>query len=145
MPGALRADSVGPVDVAVVAFDGNTFSGDVASAMADLQASGVVRVIDLAFVRKDADGRVSAVELADREVAEVYGQIADPRFDLLREEDISELTGALRPGSSALVVVWENTWAARFASAVGRSRGTVTAFERIPFDRVRQALAALES
>lgn len=145
MPEALRADSVGPVDVAVIAFDGNRFSGDVASAMAELQAGGAVRVIDLAFVRKDADGRASAVELVDRDVAEVYGQIADPRFDLLREEDIGELTAVLQPGSSALVVVWENTWAARLASAVSRSHGTVTAFERIPFDRVRQALAALES
>ena len=144
MPGALRADAVGPVDVAIITFDGNDFNGDVAPALADLQASGIVRVIDLAFVRKDAAGLITIAQVSDEDVAAAYGKIADPRFDLVSETDLSELTASLRPESSALVVAWENSWAARFASAVRESHGEVAAFERIPFDTVRRALAAAE-
>jgi len=144
MPGALNADQVGPVDVAVIAFEGNEFSGDLAPAVVDLQASGIVRVIDLAFVRKDAQGMVTLVQVSDREVASAYAKIADPRFDLVSETDLSELTASLRPASSALVVVWENSWAARFASAVRGSRGEVAAFERLPYETVWRALTALD-
>jgi Family of unknown function (DUF6325) len=130
--------------VAVIAFEGNEFSGDLAPALADLQASGIVRVIDLAFVRKDATGLVTLVQVSDIEVASAYARIADPRFDLVSETDLSELTASLRPASSALVVVWENSWAARFASAARESHGEVAAFERIPYETVWRALTALE-
>lgn len=144
MPGALRADQVGPVDVAVIAFEGNEFSGDLAPALVDLQASGIVRIVDLAFVRKDAKGLVTIAQVSDKEVARAYARIADPRFDLVSETDLSELTASLHPASSALVVVWENSWAARFAAAVRESRGEVAAFERIPYETVWRALTALE-
>ena len=144
MPGVLRADNVGPVDVAVIAFKGNEFNRDLAPALADLHASGIVRVIDLAFVRKDAQGSVTIVQVADDEVASAYAKIADPRFDLVSETDLGELTASLGPQSSALVVVWENSWAARFASAVRGSHGEVAAFERIPYDTVWRALTALD-
>ncbi|HUZ51760.1 MAG TPA: DUF6325 family protein [Streptosporangiaceae bacterium] len=79
MPGVLQADNVGPVDVAVIAFEGNEFNGDLAPAVADLQASGIVRVIDLAFVRKDAQGSVTIAQVSDEEVSSAYAKIADPR------------------------------------------------------------------
>lgn len=144
MPGVLKADAVGPVDVAVVTFDGNTFNGDIAPALTELQDNGIVRLIDLAFVRKEANGPVTIVQIADQEVADAYREITDPRFDLLAEDDLRQLTQALRPGTSALVVVWENAWAARFAAAVRESHGQVTAYERIPYEKVRRALAAAE-
>jgi len=144
MPGAFRADAVGPVDVAVITFQGNGFSGEVAPALADLQASGIVRLIDLAFVRKDADGSVKLTELGDADVKAAYAKIVDPRFDLVSSTDLAELADALPPESSALVVAWENSWLAEFASAVQSSRGEVAAFERISFDVVRQALAEAE-
>jgi hypothetical protein len=144
MAGLLQADRIGPVDVAVIAFDGNDFNGDIAPALADLQASGTVNVIDLAFVRKDADGSTAIVEIADDAVASAFEPIADSQFDLLSEADLTDLATGLEPASSAMVVVWENSWAARFASAVRQSHGRVTMLERIPHENVERAITALQ-
>ena len=84
MPVVLEADRLGPVDVAVIAFDGSEFNDDVAPALAGLQASGTVNVIDMAFVRKEADGSTSIVELADAAIAEVFERLTDSPVDLLR-------------------------------------------------------------
>lgn len=112
MPTALQADSIGPVDVAVIQFGGDKFDSDVAPALADLSDSGTVRVIDLAFVRKQADGTTSFVEVADPEVADEFDRITDAQFDLLSDSDLTEIAAGLAAGTSALVVVWENSWAA---------------------------------
>src|SRR5258708_31442696 len=113
MPVVLEADRVGPVDVAVIACEGSDFSGDVAPVLADLQANGTVNVIDMAFVRKAADGSTSIVELGDEPVAGVFEQLADTQVELLSEADPADLAGALAPDSAAMVVVWENRWASR--------------------------------
>ncbi len=144
MAGLLQADRIGPVDVAVIAFDGSDLSGDIAPALLDLQASGTVNVIDLAFVRKDADGSTAIVEVADDTVAAAFDQIADSQFDLLSEADLTDLARGLEPESAAMVVVWENSWAARFASAVRQSHGRVAMLERIPHENVERAITALE-
>lgn len=144
MPDALPPDRVGPVDVAVIAFDGDKVDASLASTLADLQAGGIVRFIDLAFVSKDSSGATQVVELTDDEVTASYRRIADPQFDLVKDIDLASLARELPPKSSALVVVWENAWAASFASAVSDARGRVMAFERIPFETVRRALEALE-
>jgi len=144
MAGLLQADRIGPVDVAVIAFDGNDFNGEIAPALADLQASGTVNVIDLAFVRKDADGSTAIVEVADDDAASAFDRIADSQFDLLSEADLIDLARGLEPASSAMVVVWENSWAARFASAVRQSHGRVAMLERIPHENVERAITALE-
>jgi hypothetical protein len=145
MSEALKAGNIGPIDVAVVTFEGHVLNRDLAPAMVDLQAQGIVRLIDMAVVRKYANGQTDITEVTDGELAEVYRSIADPRFDLLSKADVSSLAEALPPSSSAFVMVWENTWAARFASAVSASNGHVAAFERIPFEEVREALANLEN
>jgi len=144
MPVVLEADQMGPVDVAVIAFEGSDFSGEVAPALADLQASGTVQVIDLAFVRKAADGSTSIVELADEPVAGAFKRLADPQVELLSEADLSDLAGGLAPGSAAMVVVWANRWAARFASAIRESHGRVAMIERIPQENVERAISALQ-
>ena len=143
MPTALQADSMGPVDVAVILFEGNQFNGDVAPAIAELVESGTVRVIDLAFVRKETDESISVVEVSEADVADTFKRINESQFDLLSDEDLSDIANGLDPGSSALVVVWENSWAARMAAAVRSSQGRVIDFERIPADRVVRAIAAL--
>ena len=144
MPAGLQADSIGPVDVAVIAFDGNQFNGDVAPALAELHDSGTVRVIDLAFVRKEADGTTSFVEVGDADVAEAFERVNNTQFDLLSDEDLTEIAEGLEPSSSAMVIVWENSWLARFATAVRESNGSVLALERIPRDSVLRAVAALD-
>jgi uncharacterized membrane protein len=143
MPERLQADTIGPVDVAVIAFDGDDFNADVAPALADLQSSGTVKVIDMAFVRKSADGATSIVELSDDAVATAFEQVADSQFDLLSEADLSDLASALQPASSAMVVVWENVWAERFARAVTQSHGHMAMLERIPHENVERAIDAL--
>lgn len=144
MPVVLEADKIGPVDVAVIAFDGGEFNDDVAPAVAGLQASGTVKVIDMAFVRKAADGSTSIVELADESVAEVFERITDSPVDLLSEADLADLAEALSPETSAVVVVWENSWAARFAAEVRASHGRVATLERIPQGNVERAINALD-
>jgi Family of unknown function (DUF6325) len=143
MPAALDADSVGPVDVAVILFEGNKFSGDVAPALAELNDSGTVRIIDFAFVRKEIDGSASVVEAGDAEVAEQFDFHAT-QFDLLSEEDLIRIANGLEINSSALVIVWENRWAARLAAAVRASHGQLISQDRIPRETVLRAIAALD-
>ena len=143
MPAALDADSVGPVDVAVILFDGNKFSGDVAPALAELNDSGTVRIIDFAFVRKETDGSASVVEAGDAEVADLFDFHAT-QFDLLSEEDLTGIADGLKADSSALVIVWENRWAARLGAAVRASHGRLISQDRIPREDVLRAIAALD-
>ena len=91
MPVVLEADTIGPVDVAMIAFEGSEVSRDVAPALTDLQSSGTVRVIDMAFVRKAADGSTSVVDISDDAIAEVFERITDSQVDLLSEADLADL------------------------------------------------------
>ena len=143
MPAALDADSVGPVDVAVILFEGNKFSGDVAPALAELNDGGTVRIIDFAFVRKETDGSASVVEAGDAEVADLFDFHAT-QFDLLSEEDLIGIADGLEADSSALVIVWENRWAARLGAAVRASHGRLISQDRIPREDVLRAIAALD-
>ncbi|GAA1907757.1 hypothetical protein GCM10009837_34210 [Streptomyces durmitorensis] len=145
MRSGLNADTVGPVDVAVVAFEGNRFNGEIVPALQALQKDGTVRILDMTFVRKAGDGTVDLVELADPEVAEAFQAVADIQFDLLSDEDLRAVAEGLAPESSAVVVAWENTWAARLAGAVRESRGEILLFERIPREAVVEAVAALDN
>ncbi|KQV21868.1 hypothetical protein ASE03_16210 [Kitasatospora sp. Root187] len=132
------------MDVAVVAFDGNRFNGKVAPALLDLQKSGTIRILDLTFIRKGRDGAVEVVEVADSEVAAAFERTTQVEFDLLSEDDLQTVAAELEPGSSALVLVWENTWAARLSAALRNSDGRVLFLERIPRDEVVAAITALD-
>jgi uncharacterized membrane protein len=138
------SDSIGPVDVAIVLFEGNEFNGDVAPAIAELQQNGTVRIIDIAFVIKDADGNGAVLELQDEGIAEAFEAITEEQFELLSQEELDEIADTLEPNSSALVIVWENTWAARLGAAVRNSNGQVIVMERIPREAVLAAIAALD-
>ena len=144
MTSGIDPDSIGPVDVATILFDGNDFSGDVARELAGLHESGTARILDLAFVRRDVDGTASIIEVDDAGVAEAFENATGEQFDLLNDHDLEDIAQGLEPGSSALVMVWENTWLARFAKAVRESRGQVLAQERIPRENVLRAIAALD-
>lgn len=140
----LDASAIGPVDVAVIRFDTDDFSDDVAPALAELNHSGTVHIIDLAFVRKEADESVSCLEATDEHVARAFAGLADTQFDLLSDSDLDKIADGLDPGASAMVIVWENSWAARLAAALRGSHGQVVAQERIPRDSVLRAIAALD-
>ena len=133
---------IGPVEYGVVAFPGNQFKGEIAPALGDLVESGTIRIIDLAFVIKDNDGNVAAVEIEDAgsEVLRAFEAITYQRDGLISENDIAEIAAALDPNSSALVMVWEDLWATKFSDAVRNAGGIVVALERVPRDVVEAAI-----
>jgi hypothetical protein len=143
MTEVLDVDAIGPVDVAMVLFEGSEFNGQVAPALAQLQDSGVVRIIDLALVAKTPDGDTLVVEVEDAAVADAFAVLSDGVLDLLNDQDLAGMAEAPDPGSSALVVVWENSWARRLAAAVRGSGGQLVAQYRIPHEVVAVALDAL--
>ncbi|MEU2824585.1 DUF6325 family protein [Streptomyces bacillaris] len=144
VPSGLQADTVGPVDVAVIAFEGSRFDGQVVPALRELQQKETVRILDLAFVSKASDSSVTVVELTDPGVAETLRKVTDAQFDLLSDEDLRTVSDSLANGSSALVVAWENTWAARLAAAVRGSEGELVMLERVPREEVVAAIASLD-
>ena len=136
-------DELGPVDWIVVEFPGSRFNGEIAPALLDLVDRGLVRVLDLLILKTDADGAIEAFELSDLDDSEI-GELRTHEAELamlLSEEDVTAVAAAIEPGSSAAVLVWENTWAAPFGSAVRRSGGQLVASGRIP---IQALLAAVE-
>ena len=141
-------DELGPVDYVVVEFpaDRANFSGEMASELAALVERDLVRVLDLLFIKKDLDGSVEAFESHEFDDSEV-GQLRELETNLallLAEEDVESLGAAIEPGSTAAVLIWENTWAAPFGSAVRRSGGQLVAEGRIPIQALAAALEADE-
>ena len=139
-----EVDELGPVDWIVVEFPGSRFNGQIAPALLDLVERDLVRVLDLLVLKKDADGSLEAFELSDLDEGEIGGfrEYESELAMLLSEEDVTSLAASIEPGSSAAVLVWENTWAAPFASAVRRSGGQLVASGRIP---IQALLAAIEA
>ena len=144
MSAVFSPDSVGPVDVAVIAFDGNQFYGDVVPALLDLEDSGTVKIIDITFVRKEHDGSITIVEVAESDVAADFERLTLSQVDLLSDDDLREIGVDMVPDSTAMVIVWENSWAARLVSALLASHGRVISLDRIPRDVFLSAAEALE-
>jgi hypothetical protein len=137
-------DELGPVDWIVVEFPGSAFNHQIAPALADLVDRGLVRVLDLLVLKKATDGSVEAYELSDLDTSEV-GELRAYETQLamlLSEVDVLAVGAAIEPGSSAAVLVWENTWAVPFATAVRHSGGQLVASGRIP---IQALVAALET
>ena len=137
-------DELGPVDWIVVEFPGSKFNGEIAPALQDLVQRGTIRVLDLLMLKKDEDGEIEAFELSDMDPGEL-GELRAYESQLamlLSEDDVTAVAAAVEPGSSAAVLVWENLWAAPFASAVRHSGGQLVASGRIP---IQALLAALEA
>lgn len=133
---------IGPVEYMVVAFPGNKFTGAIAPALKELQDSGTVRVIDLAFVTKDAGGNVAALEIEDLEsdAGVAFKTIEAAVGDLLNQDDLMAVGEELEPNSSAAVLVWEDAWAAKLAQAIRDSGGVLLDLERLPHEVVQAAL-----
>lgn len=139
-------DELGPVDWIVVEFPGSRFNGEIAPALRDLIERDLVRVLDLLVLKKDPDGELEAFELSDLDQEEI-GELRSYEAQLamlLSEDDVAAVAAAIEPGSSAAVLVWENIWAAPFASAVRRSGGQLVASGRIPIQAILAAIEADE-
>jgi uncharacterized membrane protein len=139
-------DEIGPIDYILVEWPGRQPNGEVAPHLVQLVDRGLIRILDLAFIAKGEDGSVAALE-----IAEVGGAVAElavfegAASGLLSDDDVTEAGAALAPGTSAALLVFENTWAAPFATAVRRSGGQLVASGRIPVQAVLAALDAAEA
>jgi hypothetical protein len=137
---------MGPIDYLLVEWPGKQPEGEIAPYLVDLVDRGLIRILDLVFLAKGDDGTIAAMEIAD-----VGGEVAELAIfegassGLLDDEDIDEAGTALEPGTSAALLVYENTWAGPFAAAVRRSGGQLVASGRIPVTDLLAALDAVEA
>jgi hypothetical protein len=137
----------GPVDYLVVEFPGNRMKGEALSRLVDLVDAGTIRILDLVFVRRDVDGSTLAVEIADLDGDGVLdlAVFEGASSGLLGADDLDAAASVIEPGSSAGVLVYENTWAAPFVGAVRRAGGVLVAGGRIPVEDVLATLDDLEA
>lgn len=137
----------GPVDVIIIGFPGNKFTGKIAPAIRDLVATGTIRILDLLFVMRDEEGVITTLELqdlgADLEPGLVEVDVALP--GALDDEDAHELTDDLPNNSSALLIAFENTWASTFVAAIREADAVVIDQIRIPADAVDEFLASSQA
>lgn len=139
-------DELGPVDYLVVEFPAgaSNFTGEMIAELRRLVDGGIIRVIDVLILIKEADGSVDAMELSDVDELGDLQQIEAELAELLAAEDVEHLAAAMEPGSTAGVLIWENLWAAPFASAARRSGGQLIANGRIPIQAILASIEADE-
>jgi Family of unknown function (DUF6325) len=140
-------ETMGPIDYLVVEFPGSRMTGEGLPLLVDLVDRGIIRILDFMFVKKELDGSVMGVEIAD---LDQDGKLDLAVFEgassgLLDQDDIQEAGGVLQPGSSAGILVYENVWAGPFAAALRRGGGQLVASGRIPVQALLAALEAAEA
>lgn len=140
-------DEPGPIDYVVIEFPGSHLTGEGLALLGDLVDRGIIRILDLTFVKKEADGTLIGMEITD---VDADGELDLAFFEgassgLLGEEDKAEAGGLLSPGDSAAVLLYENLWAAPLAAALRRSGARMIAGGRVPLQDVVEALDALEA
>jgi hypothetical protein len=137
-------DEMGPIDYLVVEFPDNRMTGRALPALIDLVDRGLIRILDLEFVRKELDGSVTGLAVTDLDGDGVLDPVlfSGASSGLLGEGDVNDAAAVLRPGCSAGILVYENVWAAPFATELRRGGGQLVASGRIP---VQALLAALDA
>ena len=141
-------EAFGPIDVVVIGYAaGAPMMGDAIPILLDLVDRGIVRVLDALFVRKDADGTFSGFDLADLDEDSVgdLTVFAGANTGLLGDEDVALAAAQIEPGTAAVMILYENHWAAPFVSAVRRNGGELIAFERVGVQELMDALDAAET
>ena len=142
-----EVDELGPVDYLVVEFPAGqaNFSGEMAAELSSLVDGGTIRILDLLIITKTPDGVVDAFEVDDFQGLDALRKLETELADLLAADDVADLAAAMEPGSVAGVLVWENRWAAPFASAARRAGGQLVANGRIPIQAIVASLEADEA
>jgi Family of unknown function (DUF6325) len=141
-----EANAMGPISYLVVEFPGNKMTGEGLPILVDLVDRGLIRILDLTFVTRDADGSVRAIEVRD---LDADGQLDLAVFEgasagLLTESDFGEAAKVIDPGSSAGILIFENRWATGFTQALRRGGAQLVAAGYIPQDDILAALDATE-
>ena len=134
---------LGPVEYVVIAFPGNRFKGEIVPALAELVDNGVIGILDVAFIKKDAHGNVTMFEYDTLEDVLAFGfaDVDGEAGGVLNDEDLELAAETLEPDSSAALIVWEHRWAARVAQAIREAGGRIVAGERVPDEVVEQVVA----
>jgi hypothetical protein len=140
-------EQMGPIDYLVVEFPGSRMTGEGLPLLVDLVDRGIIRILDLVFVKKELDGSVKGMAVTD---LDHDGTLDLAVFEgassgLLDEDDIEQAGGVLEPGSSAGILVYENVWAGPFAAALRRGGGQLVASGRIPVQALLAAIDAAEA
>jgi hypothetical protein len=141
-------DDIGPIDYLVIEFPPDRQpDGSALPLLLDLVDNGIIRVLDLGFVRKEADGSIAGIDIADLGLS---GDLditvfATASSGILDDADIAEAGGVLEPGAAAAVLVYENRWAAPFAAALRRSGAQLVANGRIPVQALIDSLDAVDA
>ena len=137
-------DDLGPVDYVVIEFPigAQNFTGEMAEELARLSAAGTIRILDMLILQKNEDGSVDAVEIDEVPGVDEIRAFEAELAEILAAEDVENLAAAMLPGSVAGVLVWENKWAAPFASAARRSGGQLIATGRIPIQAIAASIEA---
>ena len=134
---------IGPVEYLILGFPGNMFTGQIVPELAKLLESGLVRIIDLTFITKDAAGRVDVVEYDAVEELAAFAGLDAEVGGILTDEDIAHAAMSLEPNTSAALLIWEDTWATPFAVAVRNANGVILEGARIPREIIEEAVSAL--
>jgi hypothetical protein len=135
--------TIGPVEYIIVGFPGNKFTGEIAPELMALVESETIRVLDLIFIGKDADGSVVSFEIDELDALAGFGELDADVGGLISPEDVEYAAAALEPNSSAALLIWEDVWASRFAEAVRRANGVLLEGARIPHELIAPILADL--
>jgi Family of unknown function (DUF6325) len=141
-------EELGPIDIVVIAYPADApMTGEAVPIMLDLVERGIIRVLDVLFVMQNEDGTFSGFEATDLDAKGVgdLKEFEGASSGLLGDDDVATASEALEPGSAAVMIVYENRWAAPFAAAVRRNGGVVVDNQRIPAQDVMDALDAVES
>lgn len=141
-------EAFGPIDVVVIGYPPNApKTGEAVPILLDLVDRGIVRVLDALYVQKEADGTFSGFDLADldEDTAGDLKAFAGASTGLIHDDDVALAAAEIEPGSAAVMIVYENRWAAEFVSAVRRNGGVVIANERISAQVLYDALEASEA
>jgi Family of unknown function (DUF6325) len=135
--------AIGPVEYLIVGFPGNQFNGEIAPELAKLVESGTIRILDLVFITKDADGNVAAIDVEDHHDLALFNTIDGEVGGFISDEDLEYAATELEPNSSAAVLIWEDVWATPFVEAMRNSGGVLIEGSRIPDDLIEAAEAEL--
>jgi hypothetical protein len=134
--------SVGPVEYMIVAFPGNQFKGEIVPALQELVDAGTINIIDLAFVIKDGEGNMAALEAGDldSDVGSAFAKLGGVNGGLLNQDDLEAAAEELEPNSSAALLVWEDVWATKLRDAIVNAGGELLDLERLPGEVVQAAV-----
>ncbi len=137
-------DELGPVDYLIVEFpnDAQNFSGEMAQELVRLSEAGIIRVLDVLIIQKNDDGSIDALELDEAPGMDDLRALEADLAEILAADDVVNLAAAMEPGTIAAVLVWENSWAAPFASAARRAGGQLVATGRIPIQAIAASMEA---